>query len=108
MEKQIIKRDGRVVAYDVTKIQEAIFRAAYNGKVNGEYIGGYHNNPIKANRLANDVARLVHADVMNAKAEKLDIEEIQNMAVKHLNVLSKFVGQAYLSYKTQKAIERGV
>jgi hypothetical protein len=45
---------------------------------------------------------------MNAKAEKLDIEEIQNMAVKHLNVLSKFVGQAYLSYKTQKAIERGV
>ncbi|HEY0222106.1 ATP cone domain-containing protein [Lactovum miscens] len=107
MVKQIIKRDGRVVDYDIKKIQEAVFKAAYYGKVNGEFIGAYHVNPVKANRLANDVATLVNQDIMNVKTDKLDIEEIQNMVVKHLNVLSKFVGLAYLSYKTQKAIERG-
>ncbi|MDR0299991.1 MAG: ribonucleotide reductase [Streptococcaceae bacterium] len=107
MEKQIIKRDGRVVPYDITKIQAAVFKAAYSGKISGEFIAGYHQNPIKANRLANNVALLVHQDVKNAKTEKIDIEEIQNLTIKHLNILSKFVGQAYLSYKTQKAIERG-
>lgn len=107
MTKQIIKRDGRIAPYEIEKIQSAVFKAAYNGKVNGEYIGAYHINPVKANYLANLTARLVHEDIMASKSDKLEIDEVQNLVVKHLNQLSKFVGQAYLSYKTQKQIERG-
>ena len=44
---------------------------------------------------------------MASNIDKFEIDEIQNIVVKHLNELSKFVGQAYLSYKTQKQIERG-
>lgn len=107
MTKEIVKRDGRLVPYEIEKIQAAVFKAAYNGKVDGGFIGAYHINPVKANFLANNVARLVHEDVMSSGVDKFEIDEIQNMVVKHLNKLSKFVGQAYLSYKVQKQIERG-
>lgn len=107
MSKEIIKRDGRKVPYEIEKIQAAVFKAAYHGKIDGNYIGAYHINPVKANFLANNVARRVHNDIMKSTNDHIEIDEIQNLVVKHLNILSKFVGKAYLSYKTQKQIERG-
>ena len=107
MFKEIIKRDGLNVPYELEKIQAAVFKAAYNGKVYGDYIGSYHINPVKANFLANNVAKRVNDEIMASNLDKFEIDEIQNIVVKHLNELSKFVGQAYLSYKTQKQIERG-
>ena len=107
MSKEIVKRDGRVVPFEIEKIQAAVFKAAYLGKVDGKYIGAYHINPVKANFLANNVARSVYEEIMESGIDKLEIDEIQNIVVIHLKRLSKFVGQAYLSYKTQKQIERG-
>ena len=105
---KIVKRDGRIVPFDLSRVQTAVFKAAYNGKINDQYISSYHIDPIKANFLANNVAKLVEQDVKKLEKDQLDIEEIQNLVVKHLNVLAKYVGQAYLAYKTQRRIERGL
>ncbi len=104
----IVKRDGRVVPFDLARVQMAVFKAAYNGKINGNFISSYHVDPVKANFLANNVAKLVYQDLLKTEKKEVDIEEIQNLVVKHLNVLAKFVGQAYLTYKTQRRIERGL
>ena len=107
MSKTIVKRDGRVVDYDVYKIQSAVFKAAYHGKHDGLHIGSYHIRPEKANQVANVVASLVDSDIKSSDLDSFDIDFVQNLVLSHINTLSKYVGQAYLTYKTQHSIERG-
>ncbi len=103
--KHVIKRDGTIVPYEIEKIQAAVFKAAYLGQINNEYIGTYHSDPVKSNFLANTIARQVDT-IIKTKQNNIDIEEIQNIVVSQLNHISKYVGKSYLEYKTKKQLNR--
>ena len=70
--KQIIKRDGRTVDYDINKIATAIYKAA-------EVLGG-HNEEMAMN-LAKEVERYLVEECHN---EKPTVEEIQDAVEKML------------------------
>lgn len=102
----VIKRDGRKVPFDIKLIQQAIFKAAYRGKIDEKFIGSYHIDPFKSNGLANRVTEHVVIDIQNLNRDTVEIDDIQNIVVKNLNLVAPRVGKAYLAYKTEQNILR--
>lgn len=98
LNKVVIKRNGRVVDWDSFRIQTAVFKAAINGK--------YHDKPLHANMIANNVAKVVEKVIAELPFEKIEIDTIQNQVVKQLQDFDKEVAQDFLSYKTQQEIGR--
>ncbi|GBG96410.1 ATP cone domain-containing protein [Lactococcus termiticola] len=96
--KVVIKRNGRVVDWDSFRIQTAVFKAAINGK--------FHDKPLQANMIANNVTRIVEKVVAEMPFEKVEIEAIQNHVMKQLNDFDPDVARDFLEYKTRRNIEQ--
>ncbi len=91
----VIKRDGRKVPFDKTKIEEAIYKAfrAVEGEVS-EY----------AVSKAKNIAAFIEEQ---AQKRDLDISEIQNYVENGLMATKKKdVARAYITYRNQRDIER--
>ena len=95
-QKCIIKRDGRVVDFDKSKIQNAILKAFK------EVDGSVDNFAIeKANNIAN------YIEEENDKKD-LDIETIQDMVENGLMATKrKDVAKAYILYRNKRSLARG-
>ncbi|MGA2015388.1 MAG: ribonucleoside triphosphate reductase [Opitutaceae bacterium] len=91
----VIKRDGRRVAFDETRIHQAILRAA---AVVGEF------DTSVAARLAADVARTLTA---RAGGEAISIEQIQDeVELKLFNAGYLKTARAYIVYREQRKVQR--
>ena len=91
----VIKRDGRKVPFDKTKIEEAIYKAfrAVEGEIS-EY----------AVSKAKNIAAFIEEQ---AQKRDLDISEIQNYVENGLMATKKKdVARAYITYRNQRDIER--
>lgn len=91
----VIKRDGRKVPFDKTKIEEAIYKAfrAVEGEIS-EY----------AVSKAKNIAAFIEEQAQN---RDLDISEIQNYVENGLMATKKKdVARAYITYRNQRDIER--
>ena len=77
----VIKRDGRKLLFDIKLIQQAIFKAAYRGKIDEKFIGSYHVDPFKSNGLANRVTEHVVIDIQNLNRDTVEIDDIQNIYI---------------------------
>lgn len=91
---QVIKRDGRIVLFDKTKIENAILKAFQ------ETDGDISKDAIQvADRIADEIA--------NFKKEKLSIDEIQNLVEKKLmSSKRKDVAISYIEYRFFRDKER--
>ena len=91
----VIKRDGRRVAFDETRIHQAILRAA---AVVGEF------DTSVAARLAADAARTLTA---RAGGEAISIEQIQDeVELKLFNAGYLKTARAYIVYREQRKVLR--
>ena len=88
----VIKRDGRVVLFDKTKIRDAVLKAMQDvGEANKEL----------ANRIANDIS---HIDV-----EQISVEELQDMVEdKLMNSKMKNVARSYVRYRYSREVSRAL
>ncbi|WP_426711430.1 anaerobic ribonucleoside-triphosphate reductase [Cetobacterium sp. SF1] len=86
--KEVIKRDGSVVAFDKTRIIRAITMA-------------FIQNQVPVN---NDLIEKIAIQIENLEQEILHVEEIQDIVVKKLMASSeKNIAMAYQSYRTIKS-----
>lgn len=98
MKTQIIKRDGRVVAFDQNKIIDAVL-AAFK-EVDGELTDYAY---AKAGNIADYIQSIAeeHTD------QYLNIEQIQDLVEKGLmSTKRKDVARAYITYRNERTAER--
>lgn len=93
---QVIKRDGRKVDFDHTKIISAIIKSfqSIDGEITEEAID-------RANLIANSIKRSIK------KNQDISIEEIQDLVEKKLmDSCRKDVAKAYIVYREERTKER--
>lgn len=94
----IIKRDGRKTAFDLSKIRQAIIKAAKSVQKN--------LSPIDYQNIEN-VVDDVEAEIKARFQKDVKIYEIQNIVEHTLLAHHQYeIAQAYISYRTQKDFAR--
>ena len=90
--KEVIKRDGKVVAFEKGKIEEAIYKALTATDEGGKKV---------SQDLTNKVVALLNRRFK--KGEFLNVEQIQNV-VEEVLILENFVetSRAYILYREQR------
>lgn len=95
--KKIIKRDGRQVKFNPTKIENAVLRAfiAVDGE-STEY----------ALEKAKNIAEYIQSEIQKNNCS-LTVEEIQDLVEKGLmSTKRKDVARAYITYRNERSVER--
>ena len=95
--KKIIKRDGRQVKFNPTKIENAVLRAfiAVDGE-STEY----------ALEKAKNIAEYIQSEIQKNNCS-LTVEEIQDLVEKGLmSTKRKDVARAYITYRNERCVER--
>lgn len=91
---QVIKRDGRIVLFDKTKIEHAILKAFQE-----------RDNKVTDNAI--QIADKIAEEIANCKKERLSINEIQTLIEKKLmSSKRKDVAVAYIEYRFFRDKER--
>lgn len=91
---QVIKRDGRIVLFDKTKIENAILKAFQE-----------RDNKVTDNAI--QIADKIAEEIANCKKERLSINEIQTLIEKKLmSSKRKDVAVAYIEYRFFRDKER--
>lgn len=85
----VLKRDGRVVPFDITKIASALAKA---GLVTGEF------DAAKADRLARLVMEQLPRDITPAIETIQDVVEETLLGLHHIKT-----ARAYIAYRSQHA-----
>ena len=99
---KVIKRDGREVDFDRTKITKAILKAYDEVYPNCTICDGVTGNEWKSV----DICVLVCRQIENLKAPKINIEDIQDMIEKQLMSIDRDVAKAYITYRYRRALAR--
>lgn len=95
---EVIKRDGRRVEFDETKITEALIKA--EKKINGEL------SPVTLRRIEN-VVTLIEAEIKERFATNIKIYEIQNIVEHTLLDNGEYqLAEEYINYRTRRDFER--
>lgn len=89
---QVIKRDGRIVEFNIDKIKNAVLKA-FND-VNG-------NVSITSEEIATSIAKRVE-DVCNGSNKTYHVEEIQDFVEELLMEYRKDVAKAYILYRNNR------
>ena len=93
---EVIKRDGRIVPFEIEKIKTAIIKAFI--EVDGENIN-IEDVKVKANLIA--------TQILNAKKSRLSVEEIQDLVEEKLMASNrKDVARAYIRYRYKHNMAR--
>ncbi len=88
----VIKRDGRIIEFDKTKISDAILKAM-NHTIKGQDLG-----------LAKEIAQ----DIADSITETISVEDIQDLVEKSLMASKrKDVAKEYIIYRNKRNIARG-
>ncbi len=88
----VIKRDGRLIHFDKSKISDAILKAM-NHTVKGQDI---------------DIARQIAQEITDGVKETISVEEIQDLVEKKLMASKrKDVAKEYIIYRNKRNIARG-
>jgi ribonucleoside-triphosphate reductase len=91
---EIIKRDGRVVDFDINKIIKAIEKAFVE-------IDGYVDDTSK------EICEKIAKDIESLNRDKFQVEDIQDMVEKQLMQSSrKDVAKAYIIYRNDRTRAR--
>lgn len=110
----VIKRDGRVVAFDSNKIRTAINRSFLKGKFEGEVVVCPQTNevamldgePVDLNAITNQVVKLIYQAKQEYTGEDLwtpTIEYIQDVVVKVLKQSGYGkVASSYMNYRNHR------
>ena len=90
--KQVIKRDGKVVSYELSRIRSAIhkaFQEVYKGEeIFNEEIGNIING--------------VNGRILKKEEDRIDIEEIQDIVVEEIQKRDKKVAKAFSDYREER------
>jgi ribonucleoside-triphosphate reductase len=101
VERQVIKRDGRKVSYDVERIITAIFKAFKETR---------KDLIQKRSEYENDICHIVYhiEETLEKKGNIYTVEEIQDIVEQSL-MKSKYkdVAKAYIVYRNNRTIARG-
>lgn len=97
MVEEVIKRDGRLVPYNVEKIEQAVLKC-YNEVYKGE------KDNIDYAKIVTD---LVEQKIKRYPKSTIEIEEIQDMVVETLMGFDDIIGKAYQSYREARTSLRG-
>jgi ribonucleoside-triphosphate reductase (formate) len=95
-EIKVIKRDGREVSFDITKVQNALYKAFEEARPK--------NNKNAMKNSANAVAYLVHSYILDNNFEKMEVEEIQEIIKDKLleNLELKDVAKSFIEYSVMR------
>ena len=96
MIKYVIKRDGRKKDFLWDRIEQAIKNA---------YVDVYKNED-KFKEEYNFLQPMIENELDKLDKEEVEVEEIQDVVVKALNIVNKNVGCNYQSYREKRTMER--
>ena len=96
---RVIKRDGRIVDFDDTKIKEAIHKAEIEVNPNWK-------DDNMAVAFAETVAEVVTTKIAQLNISEINIEQIQDMVEAELMSADKAVAKAYITYRYRRELAR--
>ena len=96
---RVIKRDGRIVDFDDTKIKEAIHKAEIEVNPNWK-------DDNMAVAFAETVAEVVTNKIAKLNILEINIEQIQDMVEAELMSADKAVAKAYITYRYRRELAR--
>ena len=96
---KVIKRDGRIVDFDDTKIQEAIHKAEIEVNPNWK-------DDNMAVAFAETVAEVVTNKITKLNISEINIEQIQDMVEAELMSADVAVAKAYITYRYRRELAR--
>lgn len=92
---KVIKRDGRIVDFDNTKIKEAIYKAGIEVNPNWK-------DDNMAVAFAETVADVITNKIAKLNISEINIEQIQDMVEAELMSADKAVAKAYILYRSER------
>lgn len=96
---KVIKRDGRIVDFDDTKIKEAIHKAEIE-------VNPHWKDDNMAVAFADTVAEVVTNKIAKLNISEINIEQIQDMVEAELMSADKAVAKAYITYRYRRELAR--
>src|SRR5574344_1779609 len=84
-EKQVVKRDGKICPYELSRIRSAVYKA---------YVEVYHNEEQFKEKIG-EIITEVNRRILEKEEQKINIEEIQDIVIKEVNKVDKVVGKAF-------------
>lgn len=95
MSKKVIKRDGRVVKFDINKIKEAVEKTCEQA--------GYEDKEILSDKVANTIVNKINLDGIT----EITVETVQDWVVSSLEKLgNKDLAKQYEEYRVMRATNR--
>ena len=91
--KKVIKRDGVVKEYEISRIRSAVKKA---------FLECYHDEQ-KFNEKIGHLIVDINSRVMAREEEEINIEDIQDYVVEALNKVDKKVSKAYEEYRKERS-----
>ena len=91
-EKQVVKRDGKICPYELSRIRSAVYKA---------YVEVYHNEEQFKEKIG-EIITEVNRRILEKEEQKINIEEIQDIVVEEVNKVDKVVGKAFSDYREER------
>ena len=91
-EKQVVKRDGKICPYELSRIRSAVYKA---------YVEVYHNEEQFKEKIG-EIITEVNRRILEKEEQKINIEEIQDIVIEEVNKVDKVVGKAFKDYREER------
>ena len=92
-EKQVVKRDGKICPYELSRIRSAVYKA---------YVEVYHNEEQFKEKIG-EIITEVNRRILEKEEQKINIEEIQDIVIEEVNKVDKVVGKAFSDYREERS-----
>ena len=91
-EKLVVKRDGKICPYELSRIRSAVYKA---------YVEVYHNEEQFKEKIG-EIITEVNRRILEKEEQKINIEEIQDIVIEEVNKVDKVVGKAFKDYREER------
>lgn len=91
--KLVVKRDGKVCPYELSRIRSAVYKA---------YVEVYHSEEQFKEKIG-EIITEVNRRVLEKEEQKINIEEIQDIVIEEVNKIDKVVGKAFKDYREERS-----
>ena len=92
-EKLVVKRDGKICPYELSRIRSAVYKA---------YVEVYHSEEQFKEKIG-EIITEVNRRVLEKEEQKINIEEIQDIVIEEVNKVDKVVGKAFKDYREERS-----
>ena len=92
-EKLVVKRDGKICPYELSRIRSAVYKA---------YVEVYHSEEQFKEKIG-EIITEVNRRILEKEEQKINIEEIQDIVIEEVNKVDKVVGKAFKDYREERS-----